>query len=207
MKRFILSILCLWVGFFTELNAQNRLHPCSRPDNLPAWGYAFAFSIRPSFETKTVCHYDIRDNSLVLREIEPETQYAYQKKQKKEPEIKETRCPLPRETALHFQKLFLAATLSSSYLAERTGAKDGTSYVVVIEHFYAACWTPKDPDSNSYRIAEILRDLAAAIKTHDLEAIENMLSEVDSLTAAFEELYPEDVKMNAGLISDYYSIY
>lgn len=209
MKRFILSFLCLWVGFFTELNAQNRLYPSRCPDDIPDWGYLFAFSIRPSFSTETICYYDIRDNSLVLREKEPESQYAYQKKQKqkKETKIKESRCPLQRETALHFQKLFLAATLSSSYLAERTGAKDGTSYVVIIEHYYAACWSPDNPDSNCHRIAEILKNLATAIKTKDLGAIENMLSEVDSLTSAFEGFYPEDVKMNADSIINYYCIY
>ena len=209
MKRFILSILCLWVGFFTELNAQNRLCPTSRPDDIPAWGYLFAFSIRPSFSIETICFYDIQDNSLVLREKEPESPYAYQKKQKqkKEAKMKESRCPLPRETALHFQKLFLAASLSSSYLAERTGGKDGTSFEVIIEHYYAYCWSPKDPDSNCFKIAAILKNLADAIKANDSVTIENMLPEVDNLTSVFEELYPEDVKMNADDISGYYGIY
>ena len=207
MRRVILSILCLWVGFFTELNAQNRLHPSSCPDDIPAWGYLFAFSIRPSFSTETICYYDIKDNSLVLREKEPVSQYAYQKKQKKETKIKESRCPLPRETAFHFQKLFLAATLSSCYLAERTGGKDGTSFEVIIEHYYAKCWSPEDPDSNCYKIAAILKDLADTIKTNDSATIEKMIPEVDALTIAFEELYPEDVKMNADIISGYYGIY
>ena len=209
MKRFILSILCLWVGFFTELNAQNRLCPTSCPDDIPAWGYLFAFSIRPSFSIETICFYDIQDNSLVLREKKPESQYAYQKKQKqkKEARMKESRCPLPRETAFHFQQLFLAATLSSSYLAERTGGKDGTSFEVIIEHYYAKCWSPEDPDSNCYKIAAILKNLADAIKANDSVTIENMLPEVDNLTSVFEELYPEDVKMNADDISGYYGIY
>ena len=209
MRRFVLSILCLWVGFFTELNAQDRLYPSSRPDNLPAWGYLFAFSIRPSFSITTTSYYDIRDNSLVLRENEPESQYAYQKKKKQKKEAKaiEYRCPLPRETALHFQKLFLAATLSSSYLAENIGGKDGTTYVVIIEHFYASCWSPKDPDSNCYKIAAILKNLVDAIKTNDSATIENMVSEVDALTSAFEELYPEDVEKNADFISGSYGIF
>lgn len=207
MKQFILSLLCLWVGFFTELNAQNRLYPSSYPEDLPTRGYLFAFSIRPSFSIETVCYYDILDNSLVLREKEPEAQYVYQKTQNKETKIKEYRSPLPRETAFHFQKLFLAATLSSSYLAERTGGKDGTSFEVIIEHFCARCWSPKDPDSNCYKIAAILKNLADAIKANDSATIEKMLPEVDTLTAVFEELYPEDVKMNADIISGYYGIY
>ena len=104
MKRFILSILCLWVGFFTELNAQNRLCPTSRPDDIPAWGYLFAFSIRPSFSIETICFYDIQDNSLVLREKEPESPYAYQKKQKqkKEAKMKESRA-LPRSVCKNYR--------------------------------------------------------------------------------------------------------
>ena len=207
MKKIILSLLCLWVGFFTELNAQNRLYPSSYPDNLPTWGYLFAFSIRPSFSMETICYYDILDNSLVLREIKPESQYAYQKKQKKETKIKEYRCPLPREKAFHFQKLFVAATLSSSYLAERTGGKDGTLFVVIIEQFSASCWSPNDPDSNCYKIAAILKNLADAIKANDSATIENMLPEVNTLTSDFEEQYPEDVKMNADIICSYYGIY
>ena len=78
--------------------------------------------------------------------------------------------------------------------------------MVIIEHFYAACWSPDNPDSNCFRIAEILKNLAAAIKTNDFAAIENMLPEVDSLTSAFEDLYPEDVKMNADSIINYYCI-
>ena len=121
--------------------------------------------------------------------------------------MKESRCPLPRETAFHFQQLFLAATLSSSYLAERTGGKDGTTFEVIIEHYYAKCWSPEDPYSNCYKIAAILKNLADAIKANDSVTIENMLPEVDNLTSVFEELYPEDVKMNADDICGYYGIY
>ena len=141
MNRIILSILFLWLGFHIGMNAQSRLYPTtnSPPDGIISQydGRVFhlllgkgeysrlAFLIKPSFSGEAGCYYDDKDSTLVLRVAEKNIWYfdmnakgGKKKKKAAEVGIKEYRCPISLESIKSLDRLFLAATFSSSYLAK-----------------------------------------------------------------------------------------
>ena len=228
MKRFIFSILVLCAGFQIGLHAQSRLHPISRyasssnrylerVSNLLSNDGRFrdfAFEIRPSFSGETGCYYNHEDSTLVLRVAQKNIYYfdlhAKEGKKKKKAEdvdIIEYRCPISPGATTSFRRLFYAAVFSSSYFSKRRG-NDGTTYqLFTLGGYTAECWSPGDNDSNCGKLVAILESLTEAIKSNDPQAIDNLIPTVEQLTRSFEELFPEDVKLNADINIDKYDVY
>lgn len=219
MKHVLFILLFIGV-FFYNLDAQSRLCPVSRLSTIHDEYYEkcesmllesdrrgsndFTVVIRPSFSPESACFYDEKDSVFVYNVADKPIYYCYNfaynpsKRKHMKPRGKVTiiryQCPVSRETAKHFTRLFTAAVLSSSYLAQSLGL-DGTTYELSIRNsYYAECWSPQE--GNCYELVEILHHLADAIKSNDSSAIEKMIPEVEALCQTFEGLYPDDADMD-----------
>ena len=216
MKRVLVCIVLLLCGLI--INAQSRLYPSARRnyssilkdhyqrvDSLLLNGgdfNDFAFEIRPSFSGESGCWYDSKDSVLVLRTASKSIWYTFSSHTSTKNNnrfndfvVTEYRCHFSPEAIQKLRNLFIAATFSSSYLAQPLGA-DGVTYQIYIRGgmFTAECWSPNDKNSNCGKLAAILTHLKTAIINNNPKDIDDLIPMVESLTQKFEDLYPEDVK-------------
>lgn len=218
MKRIYLILLAFCFVMATEAKAQDRLYPPSydEPESITgkyqdkvdkllinAGNYTyFAFEIQPSFSAESGCYYDSNYSALILRTAnssiwdskfgDNDSSFIKRLFRRKKVAVKEYRCPITEKTVKCFYNLFLAATKSSSYLAEPNGL-DGTTYRIIAGSRVAECWSP-DKDSNCGKLVEILYSLSDAIKQNNPQAIESLIPMVEELTERFKSLYPEDLE-------------
>lgn len=209
MKRIVLSVFLICFGLSGNVSAQSRLCPAgdNTPSNLKYYQKvdslllnggdysSFAFEIRPSFSAESGCWFDDKDSVLVLRTA---NQNIYFRNTVKEMALAATeyRCPVSKEAVQTLNKLFISATLSSSFLARPYGGHDGTAYQLFSlgRRFSAECWTPKDKESNCGKLVDILLSLHNAIQNNSPQDIDNLIPTAEALTKQFEDLYPEDLK-------------
>ena len=163
----------------------------------------FVFQVRPSFEPAFCLFFSDETKELVLREAEKNIWYTEKwyspskhSRKSRNPKnaitIKEYRCSVSARISEKLDSLFMSAVFSSS-LMTGSGGLDGTIFELrTFGGRYAAyCWSPKQDSSNCSRLVCVLEALCGFVKEDNLNGIDGLLPEIDSLTTIFTDLLPQ----------------
>ena len=199
----VLLLLCFFPAF-----SQDRLVPVGRSSSyderlIGRERTKFAFLIRPSFDPEACLFFSDETKELILREAVRSIRYSKEwdsssraSKKRRDPNndiaFEEHRCPLSARISEKLDSLFMSAVFSSSLMSDSWGL-DGTIFELRTfwGHYAASCWSPKQDTSNCSRLICVLKALCGFVKEDNINGIEELVPEIDALTAIFTDLLPQ----------------
>ena len=192
-----LLILLLLISILPAFS-QDRLMPVNHNDEfeihakycqkvnrllIGAKEYTYSFLILPAFSPEEGLLYSPAKKELILRVARKNIWYS-----RGGIGVKEYRCPITSELSDKLDSLFASAVYSS--LEAYCNGLDGVTYEIRTNwgKDIAECWSPESDGSNCDRLVRILESLCGFGRKKDVDKIEGLTPEIESLTKNFNSL-------------------
>lgn len=203
IKRIVLCIVMVFMAY--SVGAQQRMYPIPKAnlqgnkfDKKLPHGFGidtankFVYLVEPPFTAEYCMTYDSINKSLLLCKSKSKIGYAIgngESKKARKKRLTYFRLPIDEAYADSLQSMFCEIIRSASPDSGRSGF-DGTSYLFYLPtdiYTVADVWEPYE-DSNCGRAVRLMERLCEAVEKQDKAAAEQLLEEINVITAVFRSL-------------------